>query len=145
MTVTSLPALQPLFAPANVAVIGASASAGKLGNAAVRSLQGFPGDVFAVNPRAVGLIEGKPTVRSVAEIGEPVDLALFCVPPEHTHQAVAECAQAGVRAGVIFAGGMAESGPEGAEYQRLTVEAARAGGMRLLGPNTSGFLNPPAK
>src|SRR3712207_6697298 len=91
--------LHPLFAPRSVAVIGASASPGKLGHAALQALTGFPGEVYAVNPRASEPIEGRPTVRSVTEIAAPVDLALLCVPPQFTPDAVAECVQAGVGAG----------------------------------------------
>jgi acetyltransferase len=136
--------LDPLFAPRSVAVIGASAAPGKLGHAALQALSGFSGDVYAVNPRAAGPIERRPTFASVGEIGAPIDLALLCVPPQFTPDAIAECVQAGVRAGVLFTGGMAETGADGAELQRRITDTARAGGMRLLGPNTSGFLHPTA-
>src|SRR4051794_26672226 len=110
-TITSpeLNDLGALFHPRSVAVIGASASPDKLGNAAVRSLRDFTGPVYAVTPRADGDIEGRPAVTSIAELPEVVDLALFCVPPQHVAKSVEACADFGIRAGIIYAGGMAES------------------------------------
>lgn len=136
--------LSVLFRPRTVAVIGASNSPDKLGNAAVRSLRSFSGSVYAVNPRATDDVEGRPTVASVAELPEVVDLALFCVPPQFVAGAVTECADFGIRAGIVYAGGMAESGEEGVAHERELARAARAGSLRLLGPNTSGYVDPDA-
>ena len=136
--------LTALFRPRSVAVIGASSSPDKLGNAAVRSLRDFPGSVYAVNPRADGDIEGRPAVASVSDLPEVVDLALFCIPPQFVAQSITACTDVGISAGIIYAGGMAESGEEGVRHERELAEAARLGGLRLLGPNTSGYLDPGA-
>lgn len=130
--------LAALFAPRGVAVVGASRAAGKLGAAMARSLAGFGGHLALVNPRDDTMY---PSVRAAAADG-PVDLALLCVPAPACAAAVAEAALGGVRAAVVCAGGFAESGAAGARHQAELARAAARGGIRLLGPNTSGFLVP---
>lgn len=135
--------LGALFAPRGIAVVGASHDPGKLGAALARSVAGlFPGYVGLVNARrpdpSAGLYG---SVRQAAEHG-PVDLALLCVPAAGCADAVTEAAEAGARAAVIYGGGFAEAGPEGERYQRELAEVAARTGVRLLGPNTSGFLAP---
>ena len=71
--------LRPLFCPASIAAVGASASPGKAGNAMVRSLLGFRGVLHLVN-RTATEIEGRAVASSVRAIGEPVDLAVLVVP-----------------------------------------------------------------
>ena len=158
--------LDALFRPSSIAVIGASATSGKAGNAMVRSLLGFRGWLHLVNPRG-GEIEGQPAVPSLAAIASPVDLAVLVIRAEAVPAALEECGRAGVRAAVICSGGFAESEPDGERTDRqgggnnvgpdggrtngqgggrsLQDEAlavARRHGIRLLGPNTSGFMNP---
>jgi acetyltransferase len=139
---TSAP-LQALFAPATVAVIGASASPQKLGGAMLASVASFPGRVWAVNPSGRDELAGRPVVASVADLPEPVDLAILCVPAEAVPQVLEQAGRRGARAAIVCAGGMGESGPAGQRLQDETVAIARAHGIRLLGPNTSGFILPP--
>lgn len=133
-------ALAPLFRPASIAVVGASASPGKAGYAMVQALRGFPGVLHPVNPRG-GEVLGRPAIGSLRE-APGTDLAVLVVPPDVVPGALEDAAAAGVRAAVVCAGGFAESGPEGARLQERALAVARAGGIRLLGPNTSGFMNP---
>ncbi|GAB3975271.1 acetate--CoA ligase family protein [Actinoallomurus acanthiterrae] len=134
--------LGALFAPRGIAVVGASRDPGKLGAALARSVRGFPGHVGLVNGRdpdpAAGLW---PSIQAAAEHG-PVDLALICVPARGCAAALAEAARAGARAAVVYGGGFAEAGPEGERLQRDLAEVAASTGIRVLGPNTSGFLAP---
>jgi len=135
-------ALDALFAPRGVVVVGASRDPGKLGAALARSLRTFPGHVGLVNTRDPRPADGvHASIREAAEAG-PVDLALICVPAAACAAAVEQAAQAGARAAVVYAGGFAEAGPEGERHQRELAAAAAATGVRLLGPNTSGFLAP---
>src|SRR5690554_4313579 len=129
-----------MFRPASIAVVGASANPGKAGNAMMRALGGFPGELHPVNPRG-GDVLGRPALTSLGEAGA-VDLAVLVVPPHAVPGALEDAAAAGVRAAVVCAGGFAESGPEGAAIQERAAHVAREGGVRLLGPNTSGFMNP---
>jgi acetyltransferase len=135
--------LERLFAPRSIAVIGASPRAGKAGNALVQSLAAFDGSVYPVHPSAEEVC-GLRSYARIAEIETPVDLALLAIPAEVTVNAIGECAEAGVGAVVVHAGGFGEAGPDGAARQLAMVEAAGGSGMRLLGPNTSGFLVPGA-
>lgn len=136
-------ALDRLFSPATIAVVGASASPAKAGHQLLRALDGFPGGLYPVNP-AGGEIAGRQVFRSVRDVPEPVDLALLVVPPAVVPAALRDCAAAEVGAAVVCAGGFAEAGDDGAALQAEALGIARSAGMRLLGPNTSGFVNPPA-
>ncbi|MEW6472135.1 MAG: acetate--CoA ligase family protein [Actinomycetota bacterium] len=142
MTVAS--GLQALFEPRGIAVIGASASPGKLGAAMARSLESFPGPLLLVNDRRPDPAAG--VHRSVAEAvdatGATIDLAVLCVPAPATAGALADAAAAGVRAALVCAGGFAEAGGPGAAYQADVAAVVAETGLRLLGPNTSGFLAP---
>ncbi|MFC4466041.1 acetate--CoA ligase family protein [Streptomyces xiangluensis] len=134
--------LGPLFAPRGIAVIGASRDPAKLGAALARSVAGFPGDVALVNARDPEPSSGiYGSVEEAAEHG-PVDLALVCVPARVCADAVAEAAKAGARAAVVYGGGFAEAGGDGERYQRELADVVQRTGIRLLGPNTSGFLAP---
>ncbi|MEW2399407.1 acetate--CoA ligase family protein [Streptomyces sp. NPDC046862] len=135
--------LRPLFAPRGIAVVGASRSAGKLGAAMARSLSGFAdagGHLALVNGRDDTMYG---SVGEAAGHG-PVDLAVICVPAASCPDVLAEAATAGARAAVVCGGGFAEAGGPGVAYQRRLAEVVRATGIRLLGPNTSGFLAPHA-
>ncbi|GHE66599.1 acetate--CoA ligase family protein [Streptomyces capitiformicae] len=136
--------LTPLFAPEGVVVIGASRQAGKLGAAMARSLAPFPGARALVNARRPDPAEG--VYASVAEAAAylegRLDLAVLCVPAPGCAEALAEAAAAGCRAALVCSGGFGEAGPEGEEYADELRRVARETGIRLLGPNTSGFFAP---
>ncbi|GCB43033.1 acetate--CoA ligase family protein [Streptomyces sp. NL15-2K] len=136
--------LTPLFAPEGVAVIGASRQPGKLGAAMARSLAPFPGTRALVNARRPDPDEG--VYASVAEAadqaGGRLDLAVLCVPAAGCADALAEAAAAGCRAALVCAGGFGEAGPEGEQYAKALRRVAEETGIRLLGPNTSGFFAP---
>ncbi|GAA4723437.1 acetate--CoA ligase family protein [Phytohabitans rumicis] len=134
--------LVPLFAPRGVAVVGASRDPAKLGAALARSLRPFPGYVGLVNAREPRPADGVyATVRDAAAQG-PLDLAMICLPAPACAPALAEAAAAGARAAIVYGGGFAEAGPDGATHQRELSAVATDTGVRLLGPNTSGFLAP---
>ncbi|WP_328770153.1 acetate--CoA ligase family protein [Streptomyces sp. NBC_00286] len=134
--------LGALFAPRGIAVIGASRDPAKLGAALARSVAGFPGYVALVNARDPE--PGSGVYASVEEAAEhgPIDLALVCLPARVCADAVAEAAKAGARAAVVYGGGFAEAGADGERYQRELADVVERTGIRLLGPNTSGFLAP---
>jgi acetyltransferase len=136
-------ALTELFAPRGIAVIGASRTPGKLGATLARSLSGFAdrgGHLALVNGRDEAMY---PSVRAAAGAG-PVDLAMICVPAAACAGVLAEAAEAGARAAVVCGGGFAEAGGPGAGYQEELAAVVAETGIRLLGPNTSGFLAPHA-
>jgi acetate---CoA ligase (ADP-forming) len=129
-----------MFRPASIAVVGASGTPGKAGNALLMSLRSFTGPVYPVHPRASS-IEGLAAFGSVGAIGTPVDLAILAVPAGAVPGALEDCAAAGVAAAVICAGGFAET-EAGRGLQDKVVAIARRSSLRLLGPNSSGFVNP---
>ena len=138
--------LDALFAPRGVAVVGASTRPGKLGAMMARSLHGFGGAVALVNPRGAGNGDAlHASVDEAVRAGGPIDLAVLCVPASQSAAALEGAVAAGVRAAVVCAGGFAESGGEGAGHQRDIAAVVASTGVRLLGPNTSGFLCPRRK
>ena len=134
-------ALGALFAPRGIAVVGASRNPTKLGAVMARSLAGFDGPVALVNARDETLC---PSVAAAVQRHGPIDLAIICVPAAVSAGAVAEAAAAGARAAVVCGGGFAEAGPEGVAHQAALADVVARTGIRVLGPNTSGFLVPPA-
>lgn len=136
--------LAPLFAPRGIVVVGASRDQAKLGAVMARSLRRFPGAVAGVNPRDADPASGRYASVADAAVASsaPLDLAILCVPAAVSAQALADAAAAGARAALVCSGGYAESGGPGVGYQRDLVTAARAAGVALLGPNTSGFFVP---
>jgi acyl-CoA synthetase (NDP forming) len=130
-----------VFNPRRVAVIGASSKSGKLGNLVMRNLlDGYAGKLFPIHPGQKEILGHRvyPTVRDVPET---VDLALVAVPTDAVLQAIEECAQARAKAAVILTGGFAEVGDDGRALQNRVSAAARAGGVRLIGPNCFGVIN----
>lgn len=140
---TTVTGLSALFAPRGIAVVGASRNPGKLGAALARSLHGF-----AARGGHLALVNGRdetmhPSLAAAAEAG-PVDLAMICVPAAACAAALVAAARAGVGAAVICGGGFAEAGGAGIGYQAALADVVATTGIRLLGPNTSGFLAPHA-
>lgn len=135
-------ALDSLFDPDGIAVVGASATAGKIGYEAMQNAVTYDAPVYPVNPSGSGTVFGREFVPSVTEIDGDVDLVLSCVPGLVVPDVIEECGEAGIGAAVIFSGGFAEAGKDGEQLQQRLVEAADDGDVHLLGPNTSGFLRP---
>ncbi len=133
--------LARLFDPVSVAVVGASASADKAGFQILKALEGFHGTVYPINPRG-GEILGNPVYPSLSEVPGPVDLVALVLPARHSLAVIEEAAAIGAGAAFMVSGGFGETGADGAELQAAVLAACRAGALRLLGPNTSGFLRP---
>jgi acyl-CoA synthetase (NDP forming) len=132
--------LKRLFNPRSIAVVGASTDPAKAGSQALLSLRGFSGRLMAVNPKA-SEIAGVPCYASVAELPEAVDLAILAIPAEHCVAAAEQAARRGVGGIFIISGGFAETGAAGQLLQDRLAAVCRESGLRLLGPNTSGFIN----
>jgi acyl-CoA synthetase (NDP forming)/GNAT superfamily N-acetyltransferase len=126
--------------PASVAVIGASTDPGKIGHAVLRNLlrANFTGPVFPVNPDARS-VRGVRAYASVTDIPDPVDLAVVAVPAVNIEGVMDDCLAKGVTTLVVVSAGFADAGQVVAERQ--LVAAARAHGMRVVGPNALGVAN----
>ncbi|MHA1569320.1 MAG: acetate--CoA ligase family protein, partial [Alphaproteobacteria bacterium] len=135
---------QALLRPRAVALIGASGDAKKNTSRPQRYLakHGFAGTVYPVNPTRKEIF-GALVWPDIASLPCPVDHAYIMLPAEAAIDAVAECGKAGIPVATLLADGFAEAGADGAALQARLVETARAGGVRLLGPNSIGVVNPP--
>jgi acyl-CoA synthetase (NDP forming) len=134
-----------LLNPRRIALIGASTDASRLTARAQVYLRrhGYTGELFPVNPRAPEVL-GERAYASLAEVPGPVDLAYILVGTGQVEAAIGDCVRAGVPVACVLADGFAEAGPEGVALQERMLAAARAGGMRVLGPNSMGIVNVPA-
>ena len=135
-------ALDLFFRPRSIAVIGASSNPGKIGGIPVAYLKslGYGGRIVPVNPTAPE-IQGLPAFARIGDAPGPVDLAIVAVPAASAQAAVEDCAAAGVGGIVMFSAGFAEIGSEGAAAQQRLRAAASQAGIRLLGPNSLGYVN----
>ena len=135
-------AVERVLKPRSVAVIGASRRPGSFGGAAFRHVldNGFRGELYPVNPNA-DFVGSRRAAATIADIPGGVDLAIVAVPGETVPEVARECAEAGVAALVVITAGFAEAGAEGAARLAELLEACRASGMRLVGPNSMGVVN----
>jgi acyl-CoA synthetase (NDP forming)/GNAT superfamily N-acetyltransferase len=128
--------------PRSVAVIGASVDPAKIGHAVLANLLGakFAGPVFPVNPESRS-VRGVRAYRTVTEIPDEVDLAVVAVPAAGVDEVLDSCLAKGVKTLLVLSSGFAEASESGSDAQRRMVEAARAHGMRVIGPNALGVAN----
>lgn len=136
------PALEALFAPRSVAVVGATRSEEKLGHVVLRNILegGYKGKVYPVNP-TVDVVLGLRCYPSVVSIPGPVEVAVIVVPRDQVASVMRDCVKKRVKSAVVITAGFREIGPEGAAAEREIVQIAREGGLRLLGPNCLGFID----
>lgn len=135
--------LQRLLSPHSVAVIGASDDPLRIGGRPLDYMrtQGFAGRVYPVNPSRTS-VQHLPAYASVDALPEAPDVAIVAVQARLAVEAIEDLALRGTGAAIVFTAGFAESDTAGAVLQQRMVDAARRGGMRLLGPNSLGLLNP---
>ncbi|HZS82930.1 MAG TPA: acetate--CoA ligase family protein [Stellaceae bacterium] len=135
--------IRQILHPRSVAVFGASDNADKFGGRIMRFLtrHGFPGRIVPINPRRSEVL-GHRAYATIAEAPGEVDVAILAVPPGQLVGAVADCAAAGIGCCVVMTTGFAEASEEGAARQDELAAIARRSGMRIVGPNCMGFLNP---
>ncbi len=136
-------ALDAIFAPRNVAVIGATETAGSVGRTVLWNLISSPfgGAVFPVNPKRPSVL-GIKAYTSVSEVPEHVDLAVITTPAHTVPGIIKECVDVGVKGAIVISAGFKETGPAGAELERQVMDHARRGKMRIIGPNCLGVMSP---
>lgn len=130
-----------VFNPRRVALVGASAKPGKLGQVLMRNLsEGYPGELLPINPGETEIM-GRPSYARLQDAPRPIDLAVIALPPEACVEAMQDCVEVGVRAALVLSAGFAEVGPEGRALQEAMLTTARAGKVRIIGPNCFGLYN----
>ena len=135
-----LAAMKCIMEPSAVAVIGASAEDGKIGNSVMRNLidGGYEGDLYPVHPKADQIL-GHQCYPSIVDIPGNVDIAIFCIPAQFVAGVIAECGQKRVSGAILIPSGFAEIGEH--ELQEEIVRVAREAKVRLMGPNIYGFYH----
>ena len=131
-----------LFEPRTVALIGASSDAKKATSRPQRFLRkhGYTGTIVPINPGRDEIF-GDRAYPSIAEAPGRIDHAFIMVPADAVKPAVEQCARKGVPVVTIYSDGFAEVGPEGRQRQDEILAIARAGGVRVIGPNCIGLVN----
>jgi acyl-CoA synthetase (NDP forming) len=131
-----------LFAPRAIALIGVPGDLSRPGARPLHFLRrhGYPGRVYPVNPghAVIGDLAAYPSLDALPE---PPDVAWIGLPAAKAADAIVACGRARVPFAVVLGAGFAETGESGAAEQARLVECARRAGVRLLGPNTVGFVN----
>ncbi|MEW5953686.1 MAG: acetate--CoA ligase alpha subunit [Bacillota bacterium] len=134
--------LGSFFAPDSVAIVGASATPGKIGHAIVKNMLAseFKGKIYPINPRA-GEIAGLPCYPRLAEVNAGIDLAVIAVPFTAAIQVAEECGKAGIKHLVVISAGFKEIGQEGQILEKKLIDTCRNYSMNLLGPNCVGMMD----
>jgi acetyl coenzyme A synthetase (ADP forming)-like protein len=140
-----LATMTKLMRPRGIAVIGASDSAGKIGNSVMRNLVdgGYEGGIYPINPKAETIL-GKKAYADVSELPDgEVDVAVFAIPAKFVPDTLAKVGDKGIGAAVLIPSGFSETGD--VELQQQLVDAGREHGVRFVGPNIYGVYYTPGK
>jgi acetate---CoA ligase (ADP-forming) len=134
--------LDTFFSPDSIALIGASRDLEKIPGRLLSMLRknGFPGSIYPINPN-YGDIDGLKCYPSIADVGQPIDLAIVIIPARAVLGALEQCAAVGVKNAVIISSGFAEEGGDSAAMQDAIAALAKKTGMRISGPNAEGFYS----
>lgn len=139
---TTLPSIADMLYPNSIAIIGASKDQTKRGFRTIEKLleDGYAGRICPINPKETEIL-GLKCYPTIGDVPEPVELAIVCTPARTVPDVIAHCGAKGVKGAVVLAGGFAEAGEDGRLLQERMVTAAKAHGVRIIGPNTSGVFN----
>jgi acetyltransferase len=134
------PALDAILKPKSVAVVGASATPGKIGYTVVENLinDGYQGKIYPINPTATEIL-GLKVYPSITAVPEAVDTAVITVPAKFVPGVVEECGKKGVKGAVIITSGFGEAGRHDLEDEIIRI--GKQYGTRILGPNIVGVLS----
>ncbi|MCD6186090.1 MAG: acetate--CoA ligase family protein [Deltaproteobacteria bacterium] len=135
--------LDAIFSPKSVAVVGASSQPGKVGHDIFKNILwgGYTGTLYPVNPKAKSILCVK-SLPSLLDIEDMVDLAMLILPPQRIVKAVEDCIKKGIKGIVVVSAGFREVGKEGLKIENRITAMCMAAGIRLVGPNCLGVINP---
>jgi acyl-CoA synthetase (NDP forming) len=128
------------FVPESVVLFG-SIKTGKIGYEILSSIRegGFEGKIYPINP-AGGEVLGYPVYTSLSELPGKADLAVISLPQRAIMDTIVECGTKGIKSAIIISSGFSEVGNHQAEMD--LAETARQWGVRIIGPNCAGLMNP---
>ncbi|MGQ0376513.1 MAG: 3-hydroxypropionate--CoA ligase [Nitrososphaerota archaeon] len=134
--------MEMFFTPQSVALVGASATPGKIGNSVLDSLakHDYKGKVFPINPKQEEIL-GIKCYPSLSAVPEKIDLVVVCVDLSVTPPVLEECAKKGIHSVVIVSGGGKELGGERAAYEAEVKRLSEMHEIRIIGPNCIGMFN----
>src|SRR5882757_5010567 len=132
-----------IMKPKAVAVIGASAENGKIGNSVMKNLinGGYKGDIYPIHPNAESIM-GKKAYKSVKDVPSDIDVAVFAIPAKFVAGALTEVGEKKIAGAILIPSGFAETG--NVAGQNELIEIGRKYGVRLMGPNIYGFYYTPS-
>ncbi|NVN86964.1 MAG: acetate--CoA ligase family protein [Rhodopseudomonas sp.] len=132
-----------IMKPKAVAVIGASAEAGKIGNSVMKNLinGGYKGEIYPIHPKADEIL-GKKVYKSVKDVPGEIDIAVFAIPASLVAPALVECGEKKVVGAILIPSGYAETGNMAGQEEIQAI--GQKYGIRLMGPNIYGFYYTPA-
>jgi acetyltransferase len=135
--------LDAIFAPRNVAVVGATDREGSIGRAVMWSLASSPfrGTVYPVSDKRTSVLGIKAYPR-ITDIPARIDLAVIVTPAVKVPEIVGECVSCGVGGTIVISAGFKEHGDAGKDLERQILERMRGSRLRLIGPNCLGVMNP---
>lgn len=135
--------LYPLINPRSIAFFGASNRFSAMGTNQLHSVLslGFEGKIYPIHPSETTVL-GLPAYHDVADLPEVPDLAVLVLPTPIVARTLAACGEKGIRHAIVVSGGFKEIGGEGAALEAELVEVARRYGIRFVGPNCLGVVNP---
>ncbi|MCD4778673.1 MAG: acetate--CoA ligase family protein [Desulfobacterales bacterium] len=138
-----MPNLDAIFSPQSVAVVGASTTPGKVGHDIFANILkgGYKGILYPVNPNAKSVLSVR-AYPNILDIPDDVDLAIIILPPRVALKAIKEAIKKGVKGVVIVSAGFREVGGEGLEIENQIVSICKKAGVRVVGPNCLGVINP---
>ena len=133
--------METFFTPQSVALVGASATPGKIGNSVLDSIakHDYKGKVYPINPKADEIL-GIKCYSSLEAIQDPVDLVVVCVDLSITPPVLETCAKKGIHNVVIVSGGGKELGGERAAYEAEIKRLSEQNKIRIIGPNCIGMF-----
>jgi acetyl coenzyme A synthetase (ADP forming)-like protein len=127
-----------IMKPKAVAVIGASAENGKIGNSVMKNLinGGYQGEIYPIHPKADEIM-GKKVYKSVKDVPGEIDIAVFAIPASLVAPALVECGEKKIVGAILIPSGYAETG--NLKGQEEIQAIGQKYGIRLMGPNIYGF------
>ncbi|MGI6423616.1 MAG: acetate--CoA ligase family protein [Candidatus Dojkabacteria bacterium] len=131
-----------LFSPKSIAIVGVSKEKEKIGSVIFHNLMegGYTGKIYPVNPKYSD-IEGKECFKSVLDIKDSIDMVCIVIPSQFVSSVIDECIEKKVGSVIIISAGFKETGQEGKELEEDIAKKLKSAGIRLIGPNTLGFIN----